>query len=138
MDIRITKAETLKDKVDDAHLGFGQYYTDHMFIMPYDEGQGWHDGRIVPYGKIELEPASCVLHYAQMMFEGLKAYRHADGSIWSFRPDDPTAGADATESAESVALSKALKKHGFVFVGPVTMFALMQAIGILEHRQAFS
>ena len=58
--------------------------------------------------------------------------------VWSFRPDDPTAGADATESPESLALSKALKKHGFVFVGPVTMFALMQAIGILEHRQAFS
>ena len=57
--------------------------------------------------------------------------------VWSFRPDDPTAGADATESPESVALSKALKKHGFVFVGPVTMFALMQAIGILEHRGAF-
>ena len=56
--------------------------------------------------------------------------------VWSFRPDDPTRGADATRSPESVALSKALKKHGFVFVGPVTMFALMQAIGILEHRGA--
>ena len=56
--------------------------------------------------------------------------------VWSFRPDDPTRGADATQSPESVALSKALKKHGFVFVGPVTMFALMQAIGILEHRGA--
>lgn len=55
--------------------------------------------------------------------------------VWSFRPDDPRAGADATESAESLALSKTLKKHGFVFVGPVTMFALMQAIGILEHRE---
>lgn len=56
------------------------------------------------------------------------------GLVWSFRPADPTLGADATQSPESVALSKALKKHGFVFVGPVTMFALMQAIGILEHR----
>lgn len=55
--------------------------------------------------------------------------------VWSFRPEDPTAGADATQSAESLALSKALKKHGFTFVGPVTMFALMQAIGILEHRK---
>ena len=54
--------------------------------------------------------------------------------VWSFRPADPRAGAEATQSAESTALSKALKKRGFVFVGPVTMFALMQAIGILEHR----
>lgn len=60
------------------------------------------------------------------------------GLVWSFRPDDPTAGADATISPESHALSKALKKHGFKFVGPVTMFALMQAIGILEHREAFT
>lgn len=56
------------------------------------------------------------------------------GLVWSFRPDDPSAGGGATSSPESVALSKALKKHGFVFVGPVTMFALMQAIGVLEHR----
>ncbi len=54
--------------------------------------------------------------------------------VWSFRPDDPGAGAEATQSPESLALSKALKQRGFVFVGPVTMFALMQAIGILEHR----
>lgn len=60
------------------------------------------------------------------------------GLVWSFRPDDPKAGADLTSSAESLALSKALKKHGFVFVGPVTMFALMQAIGILEHRGVFT
>lgn len=54
--------------------------------------------------------------------------------VWSFRPDDPTAGTDATTSPESLALAQGLKKHGFVFVGPTTMFALMQAIGILEHR----
>lgn len=58
--------------------------------------------------------------------------------VWSFRPDNPKEGADATQSPESLALSKALKKHGFRFVGPVTMFALMQAIGILEHREAFT
>ena len=60
------------------------------------------------------------------------------GLVWSFRPDDPKGGADLTSSAESLALSKTLKKHGFVFVGPVTMFALMQAIGILEHRGVFT
>lgn len=54
--------------------------------------------------------------------------------VWSFRPEDPRAYAGETQSPESVALSKALKKHGFTFVGPVTMFALMEAIGILEHR----
>ena len=60
------------------------------------------------------------------------------GLVWSFRPADPRAGADLTSSAESLALSKTLKKHGFVFVGPVTMFALMQAIGVLEHRGVFT
>jgi branched-chain amino acid aminotransferase len=58
-----------------------------MFIMEYDEGQGWHDGRILPYGPIPIDPASCVLHYAQMMFEGMKAYRRPDGRIQLFRPD---------------------------------------------------
>ena len=58
-----------------------------MLIMDYDAGQGWHDGRIVPYGPISLDPASCVLHYAQMMFEGMKAYRTPAGKINLFRPD---------------------------------------------------
>jgi branched-chain amino acid aminotransferase, group II len=57
-----------------------------MFVMDYDEGQGWHDGRIIPYGNIEIDPASCVLHYAQMMFEGMKAYKAADGHVQLFRP----------------------------------------------------
>ena len=58
---------------DESKLGFAQYFTDHMFCMDWDEGQGWHDGRIVPHAPIEIEPASCVLHYAQTMFEGMKA-----------------------------------------------------------------
>ncbi|NLW79798.1 MAG: branched-chain amino acid aminotransferase [Ruminococcaceae bacterium] len=87
MDIRITKAETLKDKVDDAHLGFGQYYTDHMFIMPYDEGQGWHDAQIVPYAPFTLDPAAMVFHYAQECFEGMKAYRTPKGGVQLFRPE---------------------------------------------------
>ena len=61
--------------------------TDHMFIVDYDEGQGWHDPRIVPYGPLPLDPASKVLHYGEEIFEGLKAYRTADGSIQLFRPD---------------------------------------------------
>ena len=83
----VTRTTHPKEKPDQSNLGFGKYFTDHMFIMDYDEGQGWHDGKIVPYGPISLDPASCVLHYAQMMFEGMKAYRTADGKINLFRPD---------------------------------------------------
>lgn len=88
MEISITKTTNPKAKpADQTKLGFGQYYTDHMFIMNYDEGQGWHDARIVPYAPFEIDPASMVLHYAQEIFEGLKAYRTADGSIQLFRPE---------------------------------------------------
>ena len=72
---------------DESKLGFAQYFTDHMFCMDWDEGQGWHDGRIVPHAPIEIEPASCVLHYAQMMFEGMKAYKTPEGAIQIFRPE---------------------------------------------------
>ena len=67
----VTRTTTPKAKPDQSNLGFGKYFTDPRLIMDYDEGQGWHDGRIVPYGPISLDPASCVLHYAQMMFEAL-------------------------------------------------------------------
>lgn len=76
-----------KPKPDWDNLGFGRYFTDHMFMMDYDKGQGWHDARIVPYQNLSLDPACMVFHYAQEMFEGLKAYRTADGSIRLFRPD---------------------------------------------------
>ena len=72
---------------DENNLGFCNYFTDHMFMMDYDEGQGWHDGRVVPNEPIAIDPASCVLHYAQMMFEGMKAYLRPDGEIQIFRPD---------------------------------------------------
>ena len=62
----VTRTTQPKPKPDQSNLGFGKYFTDHMFIMDYDEGQGWHDGKIVPYGPISLDPASCVLHYAQI------------------------------------------------------------------------
>lgn len=66
---------------DETKLGFGKIFTDHMFIMNYDEGEGWHNPRIVPYAPIALDPAAMCLHYGQADFEGLKAYRRADGSI---------------------------------------------------------
>ena len=88
MEISITKTTTPKQKpADESKLGFGQYYTDHMFIMNYDEGEGWHNPRIVPYGPFELDPAAMVLHYAQETFEGMKAYRTAEGKIQLFRPE---------------------------------------------------
>ncbi|KAA8969312.1 branched-chain amino acid aminotransferase [Mycobacterium sp.] len=70
-----------------ADPGFGRYHTDHMVSIDYTEGRGWHDARVIGYGPIELDPSAIVLHYAQEVFEGLKAYRWADGSIVSFRPD---------------------------------------------------
>ena len=83
----VTKTQTPKEKPDQTSLGFGKYYTDHMFVMEYDEGQGWHDGRVVPYGPISLDPAATTLHYGQMTFEGMKAYRNPEGGINLFRPD---------------------------------------------------
>ncbi len=71
----------------DAKLGFGQLFTDHMFIMDYASDQGWLDPRIVPYAPISLDPSAMVFHYGQAIFEGLKAYRHADGSVALFRPE---------------------------------------------------
>jgi branched-chain amino acid aminotransferase len=70
-----------------ADPGFGRYHTDHMVSIDYTDGTGWHDARVTAYGPVELDPSAIVLHYAQEVFEGLKAYRWADGSIVSFRPD---------------------------------------------------
>ena len=87
MDIKITKATELKTKPtleEEASLGFGKRFTDHMFMMNYDNGE-WHDARIVPYQRLSLDPSCSVLHYAQEIFEGLKAYRADDGRILMFR-----------------------------------------------------
>lgn len=70
-----------------ANPGFGQHFTDHMVAIDWDVKQGWHNPQVQPYGPLSLDPASSVLHYGQEIFEGLKAYRHADGSIWTFRPE---------------------------------------------------
>ncbi len=75
---------------DDA-LRFGTVFTDHMFLMDFHPGEGWHDARIVPYDNFSLDPATCVLHYAQAVFDGLKAFRGADGVIRLFRPADHAA-----------------------------------------------
>jgi branched-chain amino acid aminotransferase len=84
--------------VDDARLaeilanpGFGTHFTDHMLTVEWTPDAGWHAARIEPYGPLSLDPATAVLHYAQEIFEGMKAYRHEDGSIWSFRPEENAA-----------------------------------------------
>lgn len=87
MEIKLQKREVLQEKPDQKNLSFGKYFTDYMFLMDYDEGEGWHDARIVPQGPIEMSPATVVLHYAQETFEGLKAYRRKDGRIQLFRPE---------------------------------------------------
>ncbi len=88
MQITVTKAEKFKSKPDDAELGFGTIFTDHMLNMDYDLDKGWHNPRIEPYTAIEMDPATMMLHYAQGIFEGLKAYRTASGGVQLFRPRD--------------------------------------------------
>jgi branched-chain amino acid aminotransferase len=87
MDLRIEKISMPKAKPEDeSKLGFGKVFTDHMFIMDYTQGRGWHDARIVPYGPFSVDPSAMVFHYGQAIFEGLKAYRRPDGSVSLFRP----------------------------------------------------
>lgn len=88
MEIRITKTAAPASKPDSNALGFGNIFTDHMFLMNYDAGQGWHDARIVPFAPLTLTPAAAVFHYGAEVFEGLKAYRTANGDVQLFRPID--------------------------------------------------
>jgi branched-chain amino acid aminotransferase len=88
MNIQITKAAPalLKPKPkDESQLGFGDIFTDHMFLMNYESGRGWIQPRIEPYGNLSIDPAAMAIHYGQEIFEGLKAYRGKDGSIYLFR-----------------------------------------------------
>ena len=88
LDIKVTLNQNCKEKPDWSKLGFGKYFTDHMFLMDYEEGKGWHDPRIVPYGPILMDPSCSCFHYAQEIFEGMKAYRTAEGKIQFFRPEE--------------------------------------------------
>ncbi len=83
----VTRTIHPKARVADDALRFGEVFTDHMFMMEYHEGRGWHDGRIVPYAPFTIDPACCVLHYAQAVFDGLKAFRGSDGQVRLFRAD---------------------------------------------------
>ena len=88
LDIRIERTTEPKAKpAPGQKLGFGKIFTDHMFVMNYTEGKGWHDARVVPFQNISLSPAAMVYHYGQEMFEGLKAYQGDNGDVFLFRPD---------------------------------------------------
>jgi len=87
-EIKIAKTTQKKQKPDYTKLGFGNYFTDHMFLMNYSVEKGWYDPRIVPYAPLEIDPASMVFHYAQEIFEGMKAYMGEDGNVRLFRPSD--------------------------------------------------
>ena len=88
MEITITKSENLKTKPPVKGLPFGKVFTDHMFLMDYEAGKGWHDPRVVPYAPMSFELGCVVFHYGQEIFEGMKAYRTAEGKVQLFRPTE--------------------------------------------------
>lgn len=116
--------------VDDARLaeihanpGFGTYFTDHMFTAEWTPDLGWHAARITPYGPLTLDPATAVLHYAQETFEGMKAYRHPDGTVWTFRPE---------ENAKRMARSS--KRLAFPVLDPDDFVAAVDALVGADQR----
>lgn len=88
IDISLEKTTVPKAKPPAEKLGFGKYFTDHMFLMDWHREQGWHHARICPYQNFQMDPAATVLHYGQAVFEGLKAYHGKNGQIYLFRPQD--------------------------------------------------
>lgn len=86
-ELTVQLADTKREKPDQSNLGFGRFFTDHMFMMDYTEGRGWHDARIVPYQPITLDPSAMVFHYGQTVFEGMKAYLTDEGKVFLFRPE---------------------------------------------------
>jgi branched-chain amino acid aminotransferase len=106
-----------------ANPGFGRTFTDHMVLAQWTAEAGWHDGRVTAYGPLSLDPSAAVLHYAQEVFEGMKAYRHGDGSVWTFRPEQNAAR--FTRSARRLALPE-LPEADFV--------ASLQALVSIDER----
>jgi branched-chain amino acid aminotransferase len=100
--ITVVKTTAPRTRPNQNKLGFGRHFTDHMFIMDYTEGKGWHDARIVPYGPLEMEPACAVLHYGQAVFEGMKAYKSQDGRILLFRPEQNMARLNRSNARLSI------------------------------------
>lgn len=88
VELSITRVDKPGTLPDEDKLGFGKYFTDHMFVMDYSRDKGWHSPRIVPYGEFPIYPSALVFHYGQAVFEGMKAYKTADNKIVLFRPRD--------------------------------------------------
>ncbi len=106
-----------------ANPGFGTHFTDHMFTVEWTPDQGWYAARITAYGPLTLDPATAVLHYAQETFEGMKAYRHEDGSIWSFRPE---------ENAKRMARSS--QRLAFPVLDPEDFVRFVDALVTIDQR----
>ena len=121
MEIKITKTNTPKQMLPENELGFGKFFSDHMFIMDYEAGKGWHNARIEPFGYISLHPASTVLHYGSEIFEGLKAYRTENGEIRLFRPMENIKRMN--DSAERMCLPKIDEKD---FLQALTTFVELE------------
>lgn len=107
-----------------SNLGFGRVFSEHMVTIRYTEEKGWHDGQLVPYGSISLDPAASVLHYGQAIFEGFKAYRQVDGGVATFRPE--ANGERFAASAERLAMPAL----------PVDLF-VEAADALIRHEQAW-
>ncbi|MBQ7912718.1 MAG: branched-chain amino acid aminotransferase [Clostridia bacterium] len=123
MEIRIERTKNPKTMPPENELGFGKVFTDHMLLVDWEEGKGWYDARIVPFGRIDLHPASTVLHYGAEIFEGLKVYRRADGGIQMFRPQENVKRMN--NSAERMSLPQMDEKD---------MLELMTAFVKLEEK----
>lgn len=102
MRISLVKTTTPKSKPDESNLGFGRFFTDHMFVMDYKEEKGWHSPRIVPYAPLQLEPSVAVFHYGQAVFEGMKAFRAPDGRVLLFRPEQNMARLNRSNARMSI------------------------------------
>ncbi len=138
---------------DENNLVFGTVFSDHMFVMNYTEGRGWHDARIVPYQNISLDPAAMALHYGQGIFEGLKAYRCQDGRIHLFRPEknwerfnrsarrlcmpeiDPEFQTKALETLLKIDVEWIPKSKGTSLYIRPTMFATEPALGVRPAKE---
>ncbi len=123
MEIKITKTTAPAQIPPENQLGFGKVFTDHMLLVDWEEGKGWHDARILPFGRISLHPASTVLHYGAEIFEGLKAYRRADGGVQLFRPMENVKRMN--NSAERMSLPQMDEEE---------MFSLLTTFVKLEER----
>jgi len=109
---------------------FGQYFTDHMVAIEYTEGRGWHSAELRPYGPIQLDPATSVLHYGQEVFEGLKAYRQSDGSIACFRPE-----ANAQRMARSARRMAMAELPEDLFVGAIDALVTQDAAWVPDDPE---